>query len=181
MRISRAAAPVTDQIPFRRSPVSKAKKKTAKATKQDAADEGRTRVVESLTAAIVFLTKAKGQLFPDSVIQARGFVGAGSIVMQKRLIWLPPRDEDAQAAEIAEGTQITTAWLQEVLALRLDSVAVHIAGDAGPIAGMMPDAENPTNWVMNLAFDEDGSVDANFFRVPPTVMRRMTEASAPQR
>lgn len=159
--------------------MSKAKKTTAKTTKRDGADEGRTRVVESLTAAIVFLTKAKGELFPDSVIQARGFVGAGSIVMQKRLIWLSPRDEDAQAAEIAEGTQITTAWLQEVWAL-LDSVAVHIAGDAGPIAGMMPDAENPTNWVMNLAFDEDGAVDANFFRVPPAVIRRMTEASAPQ-
>lgn len=148
----------------------------AEATKQGTDGEGSSRVVKSLTESIVFLTKAKRELFPDSVIQARGYLGgaSGPVTMEKRLIWLSADGDDQQAAEISEGAEITAMWLQIVSAQRPMSVDVLIAGDDGPIAGMIVDEDNPTNWVLHLEFLTDGTVSATFFNVPPEVRLSMS-------
>jgi hypothetical protein len=138
-------------------------------------DEGVMDIVEAITKSIIFLTRAKSELFPDSIIQARGYMGGGGLVMQKRLLWLSS-DTEEHDDEIAEGTQTTAAWLREVWALGPQSVDIHIAGDAEEVSGAIPNPDNPTNWVITLEFDEDGEVTANFFRVPPEVMRRMADA-----
>jgi len=152
------------------------KKPTQKPAQQEADVPVRARIVRNLTESIVFLTEAKSGLFPDSIIQARGFLRAGGLEMQKRLIWISPRGDGEDATEIEEGYQTTEAWLTAVWKDYPGSVAIYIAGDAGPVAGMMVDSDNPTNWVVNLEFGEDDSVEANFFRVPPEVMNGMAAA-----
>lgn len=152
----------------------------AKTKKRDADDEVNAQVIKALTESIVFLTQAKRKLFPDSVIQARGYLGDGPISMEKRLIWLSPHDEQQQAIELSDGARTTAAWLQEVAKLRPIDFAVHIAGDAGPVAGMLVDRDNETNWMTDMYFDEDGTANATWYRIPPAVLSSMHEAARRQ-
>ena len=143
------------------------------------------RILKLVANDVIFLTMAKRELFPESVIQARGIIGAEtSISMEKRLIWLSPLEGDmssgggkkAQAKELAEGKRTLKAWLKALASEEFFDVRILIAGDENPISGMLPDIERKGNWEMHLSSTDDEGVSVDFFYVPPDVNRRMSEA-----
>jgi hypothetical protein len=135
------------------------------------------KVIKAVTESIVFLTKAKHELFPESFIQARGYIGADSeIEMEKRLVWLSPSHEAMELDELAKGKRTVRAWLKAAVESGVEEMSVFIVGDENPATGMLPDTDTTTNWLLDLRLLKDeGSLSVNFWGVPPDVMRRMHE------
>lgn len=120
----------------------------------------------------------KADMYPQSIIQARGYIDAPLLSMGKRLLWLDPDENDERQSVTEEGAIETCTWLEAVKDGGFGAAKILIAGDTELMTGIMVDPRRPSHWSIYLQYHEDGSVECQFFGVPAEVMQALNRHMA---